>query len=139
MILIVYMNVAWYTHLYSHATGALFRQIGLDGQYMKEHHAGSFALEAHIRYLSECLLGHHVHLRARALARTKTRFHYMLFLLNDDKQVVSSTCEFVGAHIDMKVRRMSAIPPHIAAAYDELVAQHDQLEWDPPLCGSMDP
>jgi len=134
-----HMNVAWYTHLFSNATGAFFRHFGLDGEYMKQHQAGSFALEAHIRYLSECLVGQHVHLRGRALARTRTRFHYMLFLVNDDKEVVSATCEFVGAHIDMKVRRMSAIPEHIAKSFDALAKAHQQLEWAPPLCGTMDP
>ena len=63
----------------------------------------------------------------------------MIFLVNDDKEVVSATCEFVGAHIDMKVRRMSAIPDHIGESFDALAKEHQQLEWAPPLCGTMDP
>ena len=134
-----HMNVTWYTHLFSEATGAFFRDLGLDGDYMKRQQAGSFALEAHIRYLSECLVGDHVHVRVRAVSRTEKRFHYVQFLVNDDKDVLSASCEFVGAHIDMKVRRMSAIPDEIAAIFDQLVEQHNQLDWQPPLCGSMHP
>ena len=106
---------------------------------MKRHQAGSFALEAHIRYLSECLVGDHVHVSVRALARTEKRFHYVQFLVNDDKEVLSASCEFVGAHIDMKVRRMSPFPDHIAAVFDQMAEHHSQLSWEPPLCGSMHP
>ena len=134
-----HMNVTWYTHFFSEATGAFFRELGLDGDYMKSHQAGSFALEAHIRYLSECLVGDHIHVCVRAVARTEKRFHYIQFLVNDDKNVLSASCEFVGAHMDMKVRRMSPIPENIAVVFDQLVEQHNQLNWPPPLCGSMHP
>ena len=115
-----HMNVTWYTHLFSEAPG-------------------SFALEAHIRYLSECLVGDQVYVCGRAVARTEKRFHYVQFLVNEDKNVLSASCEFVGAHIDMKVRRMSAIPDKTAAAFDQLVEEHNQLDWPVPLCGSMQP
>ena len=86
-----------------------------------------------------CLVGDHVHVCVRAVSRTEKRFHYVQFLVNDDKDVLSASCEFVGAHIDMKVRRMSAIPDQIAAVFDQMVEQHNQLDWQPPLCGSMHP
>ena len=73
------------------------------------------------------------------MARTEKRFHYVQFLVNEDKDVLSATCEFVGAHIDMRVRRMSAIPAETAAAFDQLVEEHNQLPWPAPLCGSMKP
>ena len=134
-----HMNVTWYTHLFSEATGIFFRNLGMDGEYMKREQAGSFALEAHIRYLSECLVGDQVYVCGRAVARTEKRFHYVQFLVNEDKNVLSASCEFVGAHIDMKVRRMSAIPDETAAAFDQLVEEHNQLDWPAPLCGSMQP
>ena len=48
-----HMNVMWYTHLFSCATGGLFGSIGLNLAYFEANHAGTFALEQHARFRVE--------------------------------------------------------------------------------------
>lgn len=133
-----HMNVMWYTHLFSRAVWGLFQRIGFTHDYMPANHAGSFALELHVRYLVEVRAGQHVTLRTRALNRTPKRIHYMHFLTIDDRDgVLSATGEITSAHVDMNIRRQSPFPESIAAAFDELLTAHRALAWEAPVCGTM--
>ena len=73
-----HMNVMWYTHLFGCATMGLFERIGLTREYFEANHAGSFALEHHVRYLAEVRVGQQVTLRSRALDRSAKRLHFMM-------------------------------------------------------------
>ena len=43
----------------------------------------------------------------------------------------------LGAHIDMKSRRMAPFAAHIAEALDRLIAEHAALDWRAPVCGAL--
>ena len=134
-----HMNVMWYTHLFSHATVGFFDRVGMSREYFLTKLAGSFALEAHIKYFAEVHAGWNVTLRTRFLGRSAKRFHFMHFLSIDEDDVLSATGEMVSTHVDLRVRRSSPFPPEIAAAYDALLGEHRQLAWEAPVCGSMGP
>jgi acyl-CoA thioester hydrolase len=132
-----HMNVMWYTHLFSCSTRGFFQCYGMTDDYLRKNQAGAFALEAHIRYLSELHVGRRVTVRTRAVARSDKRFHTIHFIVNEDDNAVAASGEFVGAHIDMTLRRMSPIPAEIGDAFDQIVKEHSQLEWEPPVSGTM--
>lgn len=132
-----HVNVMWYTHLFDNGIYELFRQIGLGEEYRAANHSGSFALETHVRHLAEVLIGDTVQVRTRLIARTEKRFQAMNFLTNGD--VLSATFEVVGCYIDMRTRRMAAFPLEITDKLDVLLARHQQLAWEAPLCGVMAP
>ncbi len=134
-----HMNVMWYTHLFDTAVYGLFRIIGLDFEYMKTNNAGGFALETHVRYLSEVHVDHHVAVHTRLLGRSQKRFHIMNFMANETKGDLAATFEVLGAHIDMSVRRMATFPPSIADRLDALIEEHQSLPWEAPVCGVMRP
>jgi len=132
-----HMNVSWYTHLFSSATLGTFLLMGMDKGYFKESQAGSFALESHIQYLAEVLVGKNVSIRSRLLGSSERFFHFMHFLINDDDHVLSATCEFVGAHMDLEKRRIAPMPPRIQKLTQQVCDEHAQLLWEPPVCGIM--
>lgn len=134
-----HMNVMWYTHLFSMSMSGIFRLSGITREYMEEHHAGMFALESHIRYLSEVRDGHRVSVHSRFLGRSEKRMHLIHFLLNHDKHDVAASFEMVTTHIDMRIRRSSPFPDDIAATLDRLIAEHATIDWPVPLCGSIHP
>lgn len=134
-----HMNVMWYTHLFSNATVGLFELFGMTRNYFIGRQAGSFALEAHVRYLAEVHAGQSVTLRSRLLGRSAKRFHFIHFLVIDDGEVLSSTGEMMGTHVDIRIRRSSPFPPEIADAYDAILAEHQSLAWSAPVCGVMKP
>ena len=134
-----HMNVMWYTHLFSCATMELFRQIGMDHEYFLQTRSGAFALESYLRYYAEVHAGKHVTVRTRLIDRSQKRFHFMHFLMIDEGNVFATAAEFISAHIDMKLRRMAAMPEQIASRFDAILREHQQLVWQPPLCGTMQP
>ena len=134
-----HMNVMWYTHLFSVAMGGMLQMIGITPEHVEQQQGGSFALECHIRYLSEVRAGQKIAVHTRMVSRTAKRYQVLHVMLNEHKQDVAATFEAIGAYIDMGARRMAPFPPQIAARIDELIAEHQQLSWPPPLCGIMRP
>ncbi|MBA4062596.1 MAG: hypothetical protein C0501_02595 [Isosphaera sp.] len=134
-----HMNVMWYTHLFSQGTGGLWERFGLTRAYFEANQAGTFALEGHVRFLSEVRVGQAVTIRCRVLGRTAKRVHFLSFMVKEDGPVLAATSEFVAAHVDMRVRRTSTFPPHVADAIDRLLAEHAGLGWAAPVCGVMKP
>jgi acyl-CoA thioester hydrolase len=76
-----HMNVMWYTHLFSMATGELFKLFGMDRDYLRECQAGMFALQQLFRYLVEVRVGEEVTIRSRVLGRSAKRVHMMHFII----------------------------------------------------------
>lgn len=134
-----HMNVMWYTHLFGRGMGGVFQRIGLDRSYMESNNAGSFLLESHVRYLAEVRVGQKVVIHSRLIGRTTKRFHAVQFMINCDREKLAATSEYVGTHVDLNSRRSSPLPDFVGAKLDDLVNDHTQLDWDPPLCGSMGP
>jgi acyl-CoA thioester hydrolase len=134
-----HMNVMWYTHLFSEGADGLFSSLGMDRAYFEANHAGTFALEFHVRYLAEVRAGQGITIRSRLLGRSVKRFHVMHFLINDTRGVLSATEEVVGSHVDLRTRKTSALPVAFTAAFDRLLAEHMQLNWPAPTCGVMKP
>lgn len=134
-----HMNVMWYTYIFGCAFDKFADRWGFNDVYCLANHAGSFALETHVRYLNEVHIGRHVTVRSRAIARTAKRVHFMHFMTIDETGLVASTQEHVAAHIDMNERRMAPIPDDLARKFDELAAEQNKLGWDPPVCGVMKP
>jgi acyl-CoA thioester hydrolase len=139
-----HMNVMWYTHMFSRGVWGFFQTFGYSQDYMERELAGSFALEMHVRYLSECRLGQKLSIRSRAVARSAKRIHHVHFLVKDgpvkeDGSVVAAIGEMVSAHVDLSVRKQSPFPPVLTEAYDRMLAEHQALSWPAPVCGVMKP
>jgi acyl-CoA thioester hydrolase len=132
-----HMNVMWYTSLFGQGTGGLFELIGLTDDYFLSNQAGSFALEQRFRYLAEVRLGEHVTLRTCLLEHSNKLLHAIHVMIKDQTGVVAATGEFIGAHIDMRVRRTSPFPPEILQSMDRLVAEHGRVELGAKVRATM--
>jgi acyl-CoA thioester hydrolase len=134
-----HMNVMWYTHLFSSAFEKFAEGFGFGEAYFRANHTGSFALETHVRYLSEVRIGQHITIFSRLLGRSEKRIHFMHFMTIDETGALSAIQEHVGAHIDMRIRRMAPLPSDLAARFDKLLAEQEALDWAAPVCGVMKP
>src|SRR4051794_1373041 len=101
------------------AAWKFFDSFGMNEIYYRAEQAGGFALKQFIQYLAEVRVGETVALRGRMLGRSAKRIHFMLFMVNETTHVLSSTFEVLGSHADMRIRRTSPYPPHIAAKLDD--------------------
>jgi acyl-CoA thioester hydrolase len=132
-----HMNVMWYTHLFSQAMGGAFELIGLQWKHLVADQFGTFALEAHLRYLAEVRVGQTVVIHSRAVSRSSRRFHWMHFMVNQDLGNVAATFENMGTFVDLRARRSAPIPAPISNRLDDLLVEHQQLPWAAPVCGIM--
>jgi len=132
-----HMNVMWYSHLFSEATFRFFSQFGMDANYFASQGTGAFALQAHVRYLAEVFEDERLTIRTRAVARSSRRFRFIHFMRKDGANELAATCEFLGAHVDRKSRKMSNTPREICDSFDQILGEHETLDWEPPLCKSI--
>ena len=134
-----HMNVTWYTHLFSEAMGGLMNHLGLSLELIESKAIGGVALEAHIHYLAEVHIGDRVSVSSRVLSRSEKRLHMLHLLRNDTRDQVSALFEGIMACFDLRARRMTPIPPEIAAQIDSIIAEHQNLDWSAPVTGVMTP
>jgi acyl-CoA thioester hydrolase len=132
-----HVNVRWYLTLYDEAGDVLYPMLGLTPDYFAASGMGGFDLEHHLWYLAEVLVGETVLIRARLLGRSAKRMHYLLFMVNESRGVLSSIFECVHAHADLRIRRTAPFPDDVAARIDSFIAQHQPLPWPAPICGAM--
>lgn len=132
-----HMNVMWYMHFFDRATWGWYETFEFGEGYHANSGFGSFALEAHCRYMAELRAGDEIRIFTRMLARNAKLFHYIHFMQRLADGELSATCEFLGAHIDMTTRRSAPMPERVAAYFDKLIAAHSKLGWAAPLSGSI--
>jgi acyl-CoA thioester hydrolase len=132
-----HMNVMWYTHLFDQATFAFFEMFGFGASYLRRTGNGSFAVEAHVQYLSEVRIGANITIWTRALGRGDKTIHFMHFMSLEESDKLAATTEIIGVHIDLHQRRGTPFPTEIIQELDEMIAKHDKLDWSAPVCGVM--
>jgi acyl-CoA thioester hydrolase len=132
-----HMNMRWYLAIYDEAGYAMYPMLGLTENYFAATGTGGFHLEHHLWYPSEVRTGDTVVIRARILARNLKLLHYMMFMVNETRDVLSSLFECVLAHADLRTRRTAPFPAQVAAEIDAFIAEHRALAWPAPVSGSM--
>jgi acyl-CoA thioester hydrolase len=132
-----HMNMRWYLALFDEAGHAMDPILGLTSDYFEASGMGGFDLEHHLWYPAEVHIGDTVAIRVRFLARSPKLIHYLLFMENETRGILSSVFECVYAHADLKIRRTAPFPVQIAARIDAFIAEHRALSWTAPISGAM--
>ncbi len=132
-----HVNVQYYLRLVERGMGAVFQRVGLGERYAAADEIGNFALEQHIRYFAELLLGDRVSVYSRLLELTPKRAYLIGFLINDTREELAATVEVVMMNVDIARRRGTPFPPAEKARLDRLLARHQALPWRAPVCGVM--
>ncbi len=132
-----HMNVAWYTHFFSQSMLGLYHHLGFELDDVADRTTGSFALETHVRYFKEVLLGQQIEIYSRFIARNEKRVHVMNFMWNKSREEISASFEVVSMSMDMVERKPTPFPIDVGIQMDAMIAAHKRLGWEPPLCGAM--
>ena len=132
-----HMNVRWYIALFDDAGDTLHDWMGVTLAYHAAHGTGTFDLEYHVNFIYEVLPGEDVVVYIRLVACSAKRLHYVMFLVNATRRKLAATLECINAFADLRVRRTAPWPPEVMAKLTEAVAADGQLDWPPPLSGSM--
>ena len=132
-----HVNVCHYMSLYEDAGWPMFAQLGIDAEYFSERRLGIFDFSHFIRYLNEIHVGDEVSLYCRFLTHNAKRLTGMTFVVNNSRDNLASTLEFLSSGADLQARRTAEFPPDVLARLEATVRESDQLPWDAPLCGAI--
>lgn len=132
-----HMNIQHYLGLYDKAGMPFFRQFGLDERYFSVDRKGIFDLEHHLFYLAEIHVGDTVAVHSQLIARTEKRLHGIWFIVNETRNQLSNTFEYVTSHADLEARRTTPFSEELAIRFDAVIAEQSNLDWDAPVCGVM--
>lgn len=132
-----HVNVQYYLRLYDLGGYEILEDTDLNEKLLLAQGIGLFDLEHHIRFRSEVMVGEEVSGYNRLLGITGTRFHGMYFIVNDTRERLACTIEYLSACVDLAARRFAPFPPQMKQGMDELLAAHQALSWSAPVCGAM--
>lgn len=132
-----HINVGYYMALYNDSGWPMLDLIGVDKHYFTERKMGLVDLDNHLRYSSELHVGERVTAYGRFLAHDTKRIQGMVFVVNDDKDMLACTIEFLSINFDLQKRRTTVIPEDIAARLAAVTSEHQRLGWSTDTCTSL--
>ena len=132
-----HVNIQHYMELYCEASWPMLAVFGVNDDYFKERHNGFFDLEHHLFYLAEIHVEDKVSVHSRLMNASAKRFHGMMFVVNQSRQQLASTLEYVTSSANLRSRRTAPFPDDIARVLGGLVKEHARLAWPAPACGVM--
>jgi acyl-CoA thioester hydrolase len=132
-----HMNMRWYVAIFDDAGDELHQRVGLTSEFHQAHRTGTVDLEHHTNFLNEVMPGDTVAVYSRLVARSSKRLHYLMFLVNETKGKLAAIFECMNGFLDLKVRKTAPFPPAILERIDIWLERDANLDWPPPVSGSM--
>ena len=132
-----HINVGFYMALYNDSGWPMLDLVGVDERYFKERKMGLVDLDNHLRYISELHVGERVTAYGRFLAHDRKRIQGMIFVVNDDRDVLACIIEFLSINFDLQKRRSAEIPADIAARLTAITNEHQRLGWRVDTCKTL--
>ena len=115
-----HMNVAFYLKAFDDAGEGLTVAIGMGADYTRETSNSWVALESHITFQNEALLGDALRIESRVLDFDDKKMHIYQEMFRGDELL--ATHEQLGLHFSTEARRGSAFTPAVRANLERLHA-----------------
>jgi len=110
-----HMNMAYYVVVFDGAIDHLWTAIGLGEAYRRRTRHGTFAVEAHIQYRAELLLGDRVLVTTHILGADSKRIHLAHEMRRDEGHAAPGAIvaqqEVMMLHVDLTTRRVVPFLP----------------------------
>ncbi len=132
-----HVNIRYYMQMHSDAGWNMMGALGYQPDFVRTRRRGVFDLTQHLEYRSEILVGDDVAIYATVIARNEKRFHGISFIVNETRNEVANSFEYVTAYVDLEARRSTRIDDDIVVGLDRMIDAHAALSWDVPVCGAL--
>lgn len=120
-----HMNLAFYVTVFDGATDLLWDAIGLGQSYRQATGNGTFAVETHILYRAELLLGDKASVTTQVLGADAKRLHLAHEMRRGPALIAQQ--EIMLLHVSLGTRRVVPFPPDVAARVLAAAAAHAAL------------
>ena len=121
-----HMNVAYYVLAFDLGVDALWEDLGITNEYVKNSCGSTFAVESHVTYQQELLEGDPYVVTAQMLAYDDKRIHQLQRMYHGEKKFLAATGEWMNLHVDLETRRVSPWPESILVK----LAEYSQRQGD---------
>ena len=128
-----HMNVAYYVLAFDYATDAFFDHIGLDQSYRDTTGNSTFAVEAHLTYQREVAEGDPLRFTTQLLGFDEKRLHFVHHMYHAGEDFLAATSEWLSLHINLGIRRVSAMPESLTTRLAEIMDAHEALSQPPEV------
>ncbi len=132
-----HVNVQYYLRLYELGGYEMLDEAGLNDLYFEQAEYGLFDFEHHLSFRAELHVGDRISTYNRILSMHNKRFQGMYFIVNDTREQLACTIEYITACVDLQSRRTMAFPEALHDGLQRIAQRHQQLSWPAPVCGSM--
>lgn len=124
-----HMNVAYYVLAFDLGVDALWEQLGITADYIEKSNGSTFAVESHITYQRELVLGDPYFVTAQILAYDDKRLHQFQRLYHAGKNVLAATGEWMNLHVDLTTRRVCPWPEPIRANLERFCREQSDKQY----------
>ena len=132
-----HLNVRYHLGIYDDAEWAIFEPLGLGDEHAQAGIGGIFALEQHLTYRREVLVGDEVSVQVRIHARNQRLIHLVHYLANHTRGELAGSMEALNGYVDLQTRRLARFPAMSAEGLDAHIAHASRLDWQPTLSGAI--
>ena len=132
-----HMNVAFYMTAFDEAIDSLWHSFGLTNEFRDETGSSTFAVESHVRYLSELRLDEPFAVAARILAFDHKRLHQFQYLFSEATGALSATCEWLHLHVDLNQRSVVPWPDQSVSNLQNHPAGQVSAPWPEAVGAQM--
>ncbi len=122
-----HMNLAYYVLIFDRATDAFLDFIGMTEEFRQARQSSTFAAEIHVNYQQEVGLDDEVSVKTQLLGFDEKRIHYFHHMYHKKDGFLVATNELMSLYMDMKERRVSAMPVDILDKLGEIKSIHSKL------------
>ncbi len=122
-----HMNMAYYVVVFDGAIDHLWAAIGLGEPYRQRTRHGTFAVEAHIIYRAELLLGERVRVSTQILGADAKRIHLAHEMRHAGNGAVAAYQEVMLLHVSLATRRVVPFLPEVAGIIADAAQAHARL------------
>lgn len=126
-----HMNIAYYIVAFDHAFDQVYQQFGFTPAMMRERNASSFTSELHVTYQRELMVGDPIRVTTQLLGFDAKRCHFIQCMYHAREGYLAATLEWLLLHIDMTVRRVTAMPEALQQHLARIVEIHRQVPVPP--------
>jgi len=123
-----HMNVMWYVGKFDEATWNLFAHVGLTPTMLRGADRGMAAVDQRIAYQNELHAGDIVAVSSAVIAVGKTSLKFVHDMRNAETGAAAAVTLLTAVHLDLKVRKPTALPSAIADRARALIVDY-KLPW----------
>jgi len=128
-----HMNVGYYQVAFDKAFDEMYDFLGVGAEAIKRTGISTFVAEAHLTYQQEVRAGDRLRITTQLLGFDAKRFHAFQAMYHAADGYLAATAEWLILCVDLRLRRVTAVPEALRDLLTRVLASHDALPPPPEV------